>query len=59
MTFDATRVMVRRGAAAWQYLLDDARIHRSQFSPALVGHLEAISPLRQRVWLSPVAADGE
>jgi len=59
VTFDATRPMARRGASAWQYLLDDARIHRSQLSPALVAHLEAISPLRQRVWLSSVATGAE
>ena len=56
--FDATRPAARRGAPAWQYLLDDARIHRSQLSPALVESLAVIEPLRRRVWLSPSVAGG-
>jgi len=51
VSFDATRWMVRRGAPAWQYLLDDARIHRSQFSPTLVENLAAIARPWRRVWL--------
>lgn len=51
VAFDATRFMVRLGAPAWQYLLDDALIHRSQFSRRLVDHLAAIEPAKRRVWL--------
>ena len=40
----------------WHYLVDDAAIHESQFSPEQIEILRSIPPAQRRVWLLPAGA---
>lgn len=45
--------------ATWHYLVDDAAIHKSQFTPEQIALLQAVAPAQRRVWLlhSKASAD--
>jgi hypothetical protein len=40
----------------WHYLVDDAAIHESQFSPEQIEILRSIPMVERRVWLLPAGA---
>ncbi|HEX5757970.1 MAG TPA: PIG-L family deacetylase [Thermoanaerobaculia bacterium] len=54
--FDANAVLGSTGRSAWQMLLDDLRLHRSQYDSQWLRALQAVPPRQRAVWLGPAAA---
>ncbi|MGE4092725.1 MAG: PIG-L family deacetylase, partial [Candidatus Binatia bacterium] len=54
-TYDATQRLARVNASAWEYLLSDTGVYRSQFSVTDLNTLRAIPLESQRVFLLPLA----
>jgi LmbE family N-acetylglucosaminyl deacetylase len=49
--YDATQPMARLGATGWEYLLNNAQLHASQFDAPLLSALSAVPDSQRRLFL--------